>query len=124
MNLALWIAAALLAVAFLATGLLKITRSKEKLAAAGLGWTEDFSPAAITAIGVAEVLGAIGLILPAVLDVAPVLVPVAAVGLALVMVGAITTHARRKETPLVVLNVVLLALALFVAWGRFGPYAF
>ena len=94
MNLALWIAAALLAVAFLATGLLKITRSKEKLAAAGLGWTEDFSPAAIKAIGVAEVL------------------------------GAITTHARRKETQLAALNVVLLALALFVAWGRFGPYAF
>ena len=124
MNLALWIAAALLALAFLATGLLKITRSKEKLAAAGMGWTEDFSPSVIKAIGVAEVLGAIGLILPAVLDVAPFLVPIAAVGLALVMVGAATTHLRRKETPMVALNVVLLALALFVAWGRFGPYAF
>ena len=75
MNLALWIAAALLALAFLATGLLKITRSKEQLAAAGMGWTEDFSPSVIKAIGVAEVLGAIGLILPAVLDVAPVLCP-------------------------------------------------
>ena len=50
--------------------------------------------------------------------------PVAAVGLVLVMVGAATTHLRRKETQLVALNVVLLALALFVAWGRFGPYAF
>jgi uncharacterized membrane protein YphA (DoxX/SURF4 family) len=124
MNIALWIAAGLLALAFLATGLLKITRSKEKLAAAGMGWTESFSPATIKAIGVAEVLGAIGLILPAVLDVAPILVPIAAVGLALVMVGAITTHLRRKESQLVALNVVLLVLALFVAWGRFGPYAF
>ena len=124
MNIALWVAAALLAIAFLATGLLKITRSKEQLAAAGMGWTEGFSPSTITAIGVAEVLGAVGLILPAVLDVAPVLVPVAAVGLALVMVGAATTHLLRKETRMVVLNVVLLALALFVAWGRFGPYAF
>ena len=124
MNIALWIAASLLALAFLATGLLKIIRSKEQLAAAGMGWTESFSPATIKAIGVAEVLGAIGLILPAVLDVAPFLVPIAAVGLALVMVGAATTHLRRKETPMVVLNVVLLALALFVAWGRFGPYAF
>ena len=124
MNLVLWIAAALLALAFLATGLLKIVRSKEQLAAAGMGWTESFSPAVIKAIGVAEVLGAIGLILPAVLDVATFLVPVAAVGLALVMVGAATTHLRRKETPMVVLNVVLLALALFVAWGRFGAYAF
>ena len=124
MNIALWIAAALLALAFLATGLLKITQSKEKLAAVGMGWTESFSPAAIKAIGVAEVLGAIGLILPAALDIAPWLVPVAAVGLALVMVGAATTHLRRKETQMVVLNVVLFALALFVAWGRFGPYAF
>ena len=124
MNIALWIAAALLALAFLATGLLKITRSKEKLAAAGMGWTEDFSPAAIKAIGVAEVLGAIGLILPAVLGIAPWLVPVAAVGLALVMIGAATTHLRRKETQMVVVNLVLLALAVFVAWGRFGAYAF
>lgn len=124
MNLALWIAAALLALAFLATGLLKITQPKEKLAASGLGWTEDFSPAAIKAIGVAEVLGAIGLILPAVLDVAPVLVPVAAAGLALVMVGAAITHLRRKETQMVAVNVVLLVLAVFVAWGRFSDYAF
>lgn len=124
MNLALWIAAALLALAFLATGLLKITQPKEKLAASGLGWTEDFSPAAIKAIGVAEVLGAIGLILPAVLDVAPVLVPVAAAGLALVMVGAAITHLRRKEMQMVAVNVVLLVLAVFVAWGRFGDYAF
>lgn len=124
MNLALWIAAALLALAFLATGLLKITQPKEKLAASGLGWTEDFSPVAIKAIGVAEVLGAIGLILPAVLDVAPVLVPVAAAGLALVMVGAAITHLRRKETQMVAVNVVLLVLAVFVAWGRFGDYAF
>ena len=124
MNLALWIAAALLALAFLATGLLKITRSKEKLAASGMGWTESFSPATIKAIGVAEVLGALGLILPAVLDVAPILVPIAAVGLALVMVGAATTHLSRGEKQMVVVNVVLAALALFVAWGRFGPYAF
>ena len=124
MNIALWIAAALLALAFLATGLLKIVRSKEQLAAAGMGWTESFSPAVIKAIGVAEVLGALGLILPAVLGVATFLVPIAAVGLVLVMVGAATTHLRRNETQMVVLNVVLLALALFVAWGRFGPYAF
>lgn len=124
MNLALWIAAALLALAFLATGLLKITQSKEKLAEAGMGWTESFSPPVIKAIGVAEVLGAIGLILPAVLDVAPALVPVAAVGLALVMVGAAITHLRRKETQMVVVNVVLLVLAVFVAWGRFGDHAF
>jgi uncharacterized membrane protein YfcA len=56
--------------------------------------------------------------------IAPILVPLAAVGLALVMVGAIVVHARRKEPMNIVVNVVLIALAIFVAWGRFGPYSF
>jgi VIT1/CCC1 family predicted Fe2+/Mn2+ transporter len=70
------------------------------------------------------VLGAAGLILPAALDIVPVLVPIAATGLALLMLGAAVTHARRKESTNIVVNIVLLALAAFVAWGRFGPYAF
>jgi DoxX-like family len=70
------------------------------------------------------VLAAIGLILPAALDVVPVLVPLAAVGLAVLMVGAVVTHARRREPQLIVVNVVLLALAVVVLWGRFGPYSF
>jgi hypothetical protein len=70
------------------------------------------------------VLAAIGLILPAVLDLAPVFVPLAAVGLILLMIGAALTHARRKENQPIVINVVLLLLAAFVAWGRFGPYSF
>ncbi|MGI5290166.1 DoxX family protein [Nonomuraea polychroma] len=52
------------------------------------------------------------------------LAPVAAAGLAVTMIGAILTHARRKETQPIVMNLALLALALFVAWGRFGPYPF
>jgi len=51
-------------------------------------------------------------------------VPIAATGLALVMLGAIVVHARRKEPQMIIANVVLLALAVFVAWGRFGPHAF
>jgi VIT1/CCC1 family predicted Fe2+/Mn2+ transporter len=66
----------------------------------------------------------VGLILPATLDIAPELVPIAAVGLILPMVGAIITHLRRREPKVVVLNLVLLALATFVAWGRFGPESF
>jgi hypothetical protein len=58
-----------------------------------------------------------------VLRIAPILVPLAAVGLALVMVGAVAVHARRKETMNVAVNVVLIALAVFVTWGRFGPYS-
>lgn len=124
MNIALWIIAGLLAAAFAAAGVMKLTQPKEKLAASGMGWTEDFSPGAVKAIGALEVLAAIGLILPAALDIAPVLVPLAAIGLVLVMGGAIVVHARRKETSAIAINVVLLALAAAVAIGRFGPESF
>jgi uncharacterized membrane protein YphA (DoxX/SURF4 family) len=124
MNVVLWIIAGLLAAAFLAAGLMKAGQPKEKLAASGMAWTEDFSAGQIKVIGVLEVLAAIGLILPAVLDIAPVLVPLAATGLVLTMLGAIVVHARRGEGQGIVVNVVLLLLAAVVAWGRFGPYSF
>jgi hypothetical protein len=69
-------------------------------------------------------LAAAGLILPAAFDVVPVLVPLAAVGLALLMVGAILTHARRAEFSNIGVNVVLLATAAVVAWGRIGHHEF
>lgn len=124
MNIVLWIIAGLLAFAFLAVGLMKLSQSKEKLAASGMPYVEDFSAGTIKLIGALEVLAAIGLILPAVLDIAPVLVPLAALGLVVLMVGAAVVHARRKESQNIVLNVILLALAAVVAWGRFGPYSF
>jgi uncharacterized membrane protein YphA (DoxX/SURF4 family) len=123
-DVVLWIVAGVLAAVFLGSGLSKLAQPRKKIVDSGMGWAEDFSDGAVKAIGALEVLGALGLILPAVFDVAPVLVPIAAVGLALVMAGAAVVHARRKETPMVVANLVLLALAVFVAWGRFGPYAF
>jgi hypothetical protein len=122
MNLALWIIAIVLAVGFAASGLLKIVRSKEQLVSSGFGWAQDFSPTTIRLIGVAEILGAIGLVLPAALHIAPILVPLAAIGLALVMAGAAVVHARRNEAPMVAINAVLLVLAVIVAWGRLGPY--
>ena len=124
MNVVLWIVAGVLAAAFLASGLMKLAQPRKKIVDSGMGWAEDFSDGAVKGIGALEVLGALGLILPAVFDVAPVLVPTAAVGLALVMAGAAVVHARRKESTNIVVNIVLLALAAFVAWGRFGPYAF
>jgi uncharacterized membrane protein YphA (DoxX/SURF4 family) len=124
MNIALWVIAGLLAAAFLAAGTMKLVQPKEKLTSSGMAWAEDFRPGMIKTIGALEVLAAIGLILPAALDIAPVLVPLAAVGLVLVMVGAAIAHARRKENQMIVINVVLLALAAVVAWGRFGPYSF
>ncbi|OBJ39912.1 hypothetical protein A5630_26475 [Mycolicibacterium mucogenicum] len=124
MNTALWIVAGVLAFVFAGSGAMKLVLSKEKLVAQGLGGLDDVDPNAIRGIGAAEVAGAIGLIVPPLVHILPVLTPLAAVGLAAVMVGAIVTHGRRKEYPNVAVNVVLLGLALFVAWGRFGAYAF
>jgi uncharacterized membrane protein YphA (DoxX/SURF4 family) len=124
MNLALWIVAIVLAVVFTGSGLMKELVPKDKLVTAGQGWAQDYSQSSIRLIGLAEILGAIGLVLPAVVHIAPILVPLAAVGLVLVMVGAAVVHARRNEPMNVGVNLVLIALAIFVAWGRFGPYSF
>lgn len=121
MNLALWIAAGLLAAVALIGGITKTFVPKEKLAAAnGGGWTGDVGAGFVKTLGVLEILAAAGLILPAVLDIAPVLVPVTAVCWVLLMVGAMITHGRRGEYAFMVLNLTYLALAAFIAWGRFG----
>jgi uncharacterized membrane protein YphA (DoxX/SURF4 family) len=122
-NVVLWILAGILAAAFAMSGLMKVTQSKEQLAPKG-PWVEDFSEGTVKAIGALEVLAAVGLVLPAVLDVAPVLVPLAALGLVVLMAGAAITHLRRREAQVVPINAALLILAAVVAWGRFGPYAF
>ena len=123
MNVALWVIAGLLAVAFLAAGLTKVLQPKEKLAT-NMAWTQDFSARTVKTIGSLEILAAVGLILPAVLGIAPVLVPLAATGLVLLMAGAAITHVRRGESQVIVVNLALLVLAAIVAWGRFGPYSF
>ena len=124
MNIALWIIAELLAVVFLAGGAVKLVQPKERLAASGMGFVDDFGAGTVKTIGVLEVLAGVGLILPAVLGIAPVLVPLAAVGVVLLMVGAILTHLRRHEAQAVVVNLAVLALAGLVVWGRFGPQSF
>jgi DoxX-like protein len=125
MNFALWIVTGLLAVVFLVAAVSKLMLPNQKLAAApGGAWVEDFSPSTLKTIGALEILGVAGLILPAALDIAPVLVPLAAVGLALVMVGAIITRLRRHEGKSILVNVAYPTLAGLVAWGRFGPESF
>ena len=125
MSNALWIVAGLLAAVFLFAGSNKLLIPQEKLAKApGGGWVLDFSSGFVKALGAVEILGAIGLILPALLDIAPILVPVAAVGLALVMTGAAIVEFRRHEFTHALLNLTYLALAAFVAVGRFGPQSF
>ncbi|MEV0328771.1 DoxX family protein [Micromonospora echinospora] len=124
MNVALWAIAGLLAAVFLVIGGIKLARPKEQLLANGMEALAPLPPGLIKFIGAAEVLAAFGLILPGLLDIAPVLVPLAAVGLLVIMVGAVVTHALRREVGPVLRNVVLVALLVLVVWGRFGPYAF
>jgi uncharacterized membrane protein YphA (DoxX/SURF4 family) len=123
MNVTLWILQAVLAAMFGLAGVMKSTQPKDKLAEK-LPWVKDFSPGVVKFIGVAELAAALGLILPAALDIAPVLTPLAATGLVVIMIGAIITHARRKEPQAIAFNAVLLIAAAVIAWGRFGPYSF
>ena len=124
MNIALWILAGLLAFAFLGAGLSKLTQPKAKLAAGNMAWVEDYDENQVKAIGAVEVLGALGLILPAAFGIAEFLTPLAALGLTLTMAGAAATHVRRGEKSMVPVNVVLGGLALLLAVMRFGPYSF
>lgn len=125
MNVVVWIVSGLLAAVFLASGATKLTRPKDKLIAnPQMGWAAPFPSGLLKFIGAAEVTGALGLILPGAFDIAPWLVPTAAIGLAVIMLGAIITHARRSEFQNVAVNVVLLALAVFVAVERLGPQSF
>lgn len=125
MNLALWIVTGVLA-AVLLVSTAKMFVPREKIASVGHAaeWILDFSPGALRAIGTLEFLAAAGLILPAVLDIAPVLVPVTATCVALLFTGAVIMRLRRGEKATIVADLVYLAMAVFVAWGRFGPESF
>lgn len=112
MLIAFWIVAGLTALAFLAAGAMKIARPKEALIASGMAWAEDFSQPVVRLIGAAEVLGAIGIVLPVLTGIAPILSPIAAVCLAVLMIGATVVHIRRHEPPM---SAVLFVLAAATA---------
>ncbi|MDO8381684.1 MAG: DoxX family protein [Microbacterium sp.] len=122
MLIALWIVNAILGLAFLAFGLMKVIRPKQALYDNGLTWTEDFSAGAVKAIGVLEAVGALGLVLPLATGIAPILTPLAAVGLAIVMIGAVVVHVRKKEGAvpaivLAILSIVSAVLGFLVVLG-------
>ena len=119
MNIALWVIQILLALAFGMAGIMKVTQPIDRLEAR-MGWVKSVGPRGVRLIGTLEILGAIGLILPAVTGILPWLTPVAAACLALTMVGAMITHGRRGEYSGIGVNLVLLILTLFVAYGRFA----
>ncbi|GII20783.1 DoxX family protein [Planosporangium mesophilum] len=123
MNVFLWVLQALLALAFLGAGAMKLAKPKEQLREK-MGYVDDFSQGTIKFIGAVEVLGALGLILPAISGIAPILTPLAATGLAIVMILAAAVHIRRSELKQTPVNAVLFVIAAIIAWGRFGPYHF
>jgi uncharacterized membrane protein YphA (DoxX/SURF4 family) len=124
MDTVLWILQGLLAALFLATGLTKLTQPRAKMAAGPMHWAADVTDAQFRAIGLVEVAGAVGIILPAALGIAPALSALAAAGLVLTMIGATATHVRYGETNRLAVPLAVLALALLVAVERFGPHAF
>lgn len=118
MNTALWIVQILLGLAFIMAGIGKLTMPLDKLKAR-MAYVEDFPLPFIRFIGAAEALGGVGLILPALTGILPILTPIAATGLVIIMLGAVATHVRRGEYSVIAINLVLLLLALFIAYGRF-----
>ncbi|THV41843.1 DoxX family protein [Glycomyces buryatensis] len=122
MNIALWIVTGLLAAALLVSTS-KAFVPREKMVKAGgsaAEWVMDFSPGALWAIAALEFLAVIGLILPAVLDILPVMVPVTAVCVALLFAGATIMRLRRGERKTAAGDVLYFLLAVFVAVGRFA----
>ena len=120
LNIALWVAQVLLALVYLAAGGIKVARPRADLVASGrFDWMKDTSDAGVKAVGAVEVLGALGLVLPELTGIAPILTPIAAVGLVVVQIGAIRVHLTRDERQPLPANGVLLLLATFVAVGRF-----
>jgi len=119
-NIALWIAQGLLALVYLVAGGLKVVRPRGQLVATGnFNWMKDSSDAGVKAVGLAEILGALGVILPWLTGIAPILTPIAAIGLVVVQIGALRVHLVRNERQPLPANVLLLLLAAFVTAGRF-----
>lgn len=117
-NTWLWILAGFLAAVFLGTGVLKLTRDRDEIVAAGLTWAEGYSDRSLRLLGWAEVVGGVGLLVPYV-------APVAACCLALLTAGALVVHVRRSELlPDGLRTLALTALCVVLAVYRFGPEAF
>ena len=123
LNIWLWIAQILLLGLFGYAGVMKVVRSPDQLRPM-MAWVDDYSGQSIKLIGVAEILGAIGMILPMLTGVLPWLTPLAAVGFIIIQVLGVILHVRRGETQVLPFNAVLTILSLFVLWGRWDLFGF
>lgn len=121
MNTTLWIIAAILSTAYLAGGLslVLLTRNAYRSIGATQYWVDDFGDGHLKAIGAIKMVGAVGLVLPGVVGIGPLLTPLAACGFALFMAGAATTRFRRSEWVSMAGDIVFIGVFAFLAWGRF-----
>lgn len=114
----LWVAAAIAALFYVFAFYLKVIQPKEKTAAM-MPWVGTASPAFVNFVGLVDLAGGLGLILPLATGILPFLTPLAALGTIVLQVLAIGFHGRRGETKQTVgLNIILLAIGVFVLWGR------
>lgn len=124
MNIALWVLQVILAVMFLGAGFNHAFRLESFRAQPNMGWAKAVPTNLMVFIGLSEIAGGLGIILPALTGILPWLTPWAAVGLALVMLFAAIFHIGRREVPNTVVNFVLFLVAAFVAYGRFVIFPF
>lgn len=117
MHLSLWVAQVLLAAMFLMAGFMKVSTPIEKLATM-LPWATTVPVELVRFIGLSELFGGLGLLLPSLLRIKPTLTVWAALGLATIMLLAIPFHISRGETTVIGMNAVLMLIAIFIAWGR------
>jgi uncharacterized membrane protein YphA (DoxX/SURF4 family) len=121
MNTLIWILQGLIALMFAMAGFMKLSKPKEELKKQGsMAWVSDVSSSNLKLIGALELLAALGLILPQVTGIQSWLTPVAALALVFTMIGALSLHIRRGDgRQALVVNVMLLLIAAFVAYGRY-----
>lgn len=117
-NIALWVAQVILAGMFLMAGTMKSSMSIQDLSLS-LPWAKDLPLFVVRFIGVSEFLAGVGLLLPSILRIMPVLTPYAATGIVIIMTLASGFHIARGEFQGVVFNMSLASIALFIAYGRF-----
>lgn len=119
-SIGLWTAQVALAGMFALSGYMHVATAPEALVQMGMAWAGDAPVWLIRFIGIAELAGAVGVILPALTRILPALTPLAALGLGTIQVLALGLHVSRQEWGPPAMNAVLIAIALFVVWGRFS----
>jgi putative oxidoreductase len=117
LHIGLWVLQVFLGLAMIMAGFMKLTAPLEELLSKGMTFVQEYQPRSVRFIGVSEVLGGLGLILPSAFRIKPILTPIAAMGIAIIMLLATIYHITHEEPT--VPSVVLFLLAVFIAWGRF-----